>query len=299
METNPTQRLRRFVRHRVGKPTLALQPRDWEIVRIVAQHRVISSEDLQLLLAGSNQMVLRRLQKLFHHGYLDRPRSQRQRGNAPMVYAIGEKGAGLLARESGQQQVTDWSEKNRRLGANYLEHALMVSRFQAALRFAVNAKGIADVERWIADGVVRDSVSVEHETSSERIPIAPDAFFTLRLTNEPDGCNRINVFLEADRGTMTTKRFVTKMRGYWHYWRGGKQEDQFGVKNFLVLTVTRTSERAGSLCSAIRALDVPDQRGLRMFLFGSEQNYTEGNPAQILGSVWAAAGDEETHSLLE
>lgn len=216
-----------------------------------------------------------------------------------MVYAIGQKGAELLARESGRRPTADWSEKNRQLGASYLEHALMVSRFQAALRFALQAQGSVSLERWIADGVVRDSVSVEHEASTERIPIAPDAFFTLRLLNEPAGRNRIHVFLEADRGTMTAKRYFVKMRGYWHYWRSGKQEERFGMKNFLVLTVTSTPERAASLCAVTGELDTPKHRGLRMFLFGSEDTYVEDRSLRILDAVWRMPADDAMHSVLE
>jgi len=295
-ETN-IERLPRFIRHRFRKPTFVLQERDREVVRIVSQHRVISSDDLLRLIDGSNQTALRRLQKLFHNGYLDRPRSQRQFGNVPMIYAVGQHGAELLAQEAGEQTKTDWSEKNRRIGAAYLEHALMVSRFQAALRFALRIHGGAILERWISDGGVRDSVEVQHDTGRERIPIAPDAFFTLRLLNEPEGRNRVHVFLEADRGTMTTKRFVANMLGYWWYWRSGKQEERCGIKNALVLTITKTPERAVNLCAATRVLDAPKHRGLRVFLFGSENSYSE--PKQILASIWATPADNDRHSILE
>lgn len=288
------ERLSRFVRHRFGKPPFVPQPRDHEIVRVVSQHRVISSDDLQVLIAGSNQTILRRLQKLFHHGYLDRPRSQRQLGNVPMVYALGQRGADLLA---GSGTRSDWSEKNRQLGSHYLEHSLMVSRFQAALRHAVSQQGTISIERWDSDGAIRDAVVIEHQSSKERIPIAPDAFFVLRVDDGPRS-GRVHVFLEADRGTMTVKRFVTKTRGYWHYWRSGRQE-QLGIRNFLVLTITRTPERAASLRRATAELDAPRHRGLRMFLFGSERNYSLPEPLRILESIWASAEDQGRHSLLE
>lgn len=296
MQTN-TQRLRRFVRHRHRKPEFVLQPRDCEIVRIVSQHRVISSDDIGLLVDGSQQVILRRLQRLFHHGYLDRPRSQRQRGNAAMAYAIGQRGADLLAIESGQKVSGDWAEKNRQLGASYLEHVLMVSRFQAALRFALKTNASAELERWAGDGLVRDAVVVEHETSTERIPVAPDAFFTIKLPNEPDGRNRVHLFLEADRGTMTVKRFFTKLRGYWHWWRSGRQES-LGINNFQVLTITRTPERAAGLFDAARELDAPRHRGLRLFLFGTERAYA-GEPVRVLDAIWRTPADSAGHSLLE
>jgi hypothetical protein len=271
-----------------------LQARDVEIIKLVAQHRVIASDDLQLLISGSDQSVLRRLQKLFHNGYLDRPRSQRLRGNAPMVYALGQKGAVILAHENPP---IDWSEKNRQVGPLFLEHALMISRFQTTLRFALAAQGKAVIDRWLPDGLVRDSVKVEHDGEFERFPIAPDALFTLRLVDEREGRNRIHVFLEADRGTMTTKRFLTKMHGYWHFWRSGQQQ-RYDVENFLVVTVTRTAERATSLCELTANVDSPERRGLRMFLFAPEGRYI-GNPAAIVESIWWTADDGDLHSLLE
>lgn len=294
-----TKRLPRFVRHRHRKPEFVVQSRDCDIVHIVSQHRVISSDDIGLLVDGSKQVLLRRLQKLFHHGYLDRPRSQRQRGNGPMVYALGQKGAELLVGESDQPATIDWSEKNRQLGIGHLEHALMVSRFQAALRFGLKANGDAALARWVPDGLVRDSVLVERNTSTERIPIAPDAFFTIKLLNEPDGRNRVHVFLEADRGTMTAKRYFTKLSGYWHWWRNGRQERLLGIRNFVVVTVTATPERAASLCAVAGKLDPPRHRGLRMFLFGPEHQFRDGQAARILDAIWTTPSDSGRHSLVE
>jgi hypothetical protein len=298
VETVPAAtRLPRYRRHRHRKPAFALQERDRQIIRLVAGHRVIASEDIQLLVAGSNQVILRRLQKLFHAGYLDRPRSQRQRPNGPMVYALGPNGAALHAAESGQR-CADWSEKNRQLGFLHLEHALMVSRFQTALQFTLRTNANAVLERWLPDGVVRDHVIVERENGAERVPIAPDAFFTIKLVNEPDGRNRVHVFLEADRGTMTAARFLRKLEGYWHWWRSGRPE-RYGIRNFQVATVTRTKERAASLCEVAKEVDAPQNRGLRMFLFATEADYLPANRASVLESIWRTPAGEGGQSLLE
>lgn len=299
MEIQERSRRPRFRRHRFGKPPLVLQDRDAEIVRLVADYRFVTSEEIQALVSGSDQTILRRLQKLFHGGYLDRPRNQRQRGNEKMVYALGQKGAELLARlaNAGSVGKVDWLEKNRQVRVQYLEHALMVSRFRTTLTLATSSRSDVVVESWGQGNDLRDSVVVEGEHGSERIPVAPDAYLVLRLVNEPAGGNRIHIFLEADRGTMTTKRFLTKVRGYWHYWQSGTQEKRFGMKNFLVLTITLSDERAGNLCSATKALD--DVGGLRMFLFGSERNYVEGQTRRILDAVWQSPADDALHGLLE
>ena len=62
-------RLPRFVRHRFRKPPFVMTERDEDILWLVSKFRVVSSDDLQRLMPGSKQAILRRLQKLFHHGF--------------------------------------------------------------------------------------------------------------------------------------------------------------------------------------------------------------------------------------
>jgi len=107
------------------------------------------------------------------------------------------------------------------------------------------------------------------------------------------------VFLEADRGTMTTKRFLTKMRGYWHYWDSGRARERYGMKHFVVLTATRTEERARNLRASTMRLDSSVYHGVRMFLFGSMELFTLDCPERIFEAVWQSAGDNGSHSLLE
>jgi hypothetical protein len=112
--------------------------------------------------------------------------------------------------------------------------------------------------------------------------MTPPAAFTLRLLNEPEGKNRIHCFLEADRSTMTTKRFFRKLEGYWWHWRSGRLQERFGVRNTIVVTVTKTVERAENLTVVAGAIDAPRHRGLRMFLFGSEHGLSLKDPQEIL-----------------
>jgi Replication-relaxation len=110
-------RLPRFQRHRFRKPTLELQERDREIIRLVADCRVISSEEIQALIPGSAQSILRRLQKLYHGGFLDRPRHQKLRPNRKMIYALGQRGVHMLAQATGGEGIgrQDLSERTSSL----------------------------------------------------------------------------------------------------------------------------------------------------------------------------------------
>lgn len=285
-------RARRFERDR-SRPTLALQDRDKAIVRLVALHRVVSSGDLQLLAGGSPQGILRRLRRLYDHGFLDRPRCQQERGNAAMVYALGQRGAELVADESGQKAIADWSEKNRQLRSHHLEHALMLSRFQTALVYAADSLGTVQLERWHGDGFIRDSVIAEHRDRRERIPVAPDAVFALRLLETGE---LIHAFVEVDRSTMPIGRFEAKLRGYFAYWRSGQQEKRLGAKHALVVTIAMSDERAKNLLDAAKSVS---ERGTRMFLFACERAYLPTSSRRILDGTWRTPADDRLHSLLE
>jgi protein involved in plasmid replication-relaxation len=289
------KRLRRFVRHRFRKPAFVLQPRDAEIVGLIARHRVITSSDICLLVGGSEQNVLRRLQKLFHGGFVDRPRGQREFGNAPLVYALGQRGADLIAQETGRKPIVDWSEKNRSLHAPYIEHALMVSRFQVALRHAAASQGTVSLEQWLGDAVVRDSAWTELHGRRRRVPIAPDGVFVLNSFGGRQP-GRVCGVLEADRGTMTVSRFALKLHAYFAWWRSGRAQERLGYKNFFVATVARSSERAQHLCEAAHAVS---DRGLRIFLFCAEDAYLPAARCAVFESIWRTPADNARHSLLE
>ena len=85
-------------------PPFQLTARDVAILHAVARYRFLSSTLIIRLIGGSPQQILRRLQGLFHYGYLDRPKSQVAQlahafdfGNRPFVYGLGRAGAQVLA----------------------------------------------------------------------------------------------------------------------------------------------------------------------------------------------------------
>ena len=56
--------------------TMLLIERDRQIIRLVQRHRFLRSPQIAALMGGSSQQLSRRLQLLYHHGYLERPRAQ-------------------------------------------------------------------------------------------------------------------------------------------------------------------------------------------------------------------------------
>jgi hypothetical protein len=71
-----------------------------EIVRVIAQHRLIRSTHIAALVERSLDRTNDRLMRLFHAGYIDRPRAQLDYypsfGSAPMIYALADRGVRLL-----------------------------------------------------------------------------------------------------------------------------------------------------------------------------------------------------------
>ena len=121
--------------------SIRLTERDQKIIRLIHRHRFLRSHQIVALIGGSAQNLSRRLQWLFHHGYLERPRAQLQyyerNGSQTIAYGLGNKSGSLL-----QLNPASWGEKNRAIGRMYLAHALLVSDVMVALELACRQHGI-------------------------------------------------------------------------------------------------------------------------------------------------------------
>lgn len=279
---------------------LRLQERDAEIIRLVYEYRFLNSAQIQALVEGSDQNLLRRLQKLYHHGYLDRPPSQGlypKPGLEKMVYGLGDRGADLLAERYGMDRgQVRWREKNREAGDRYLRHTLMVSDFRTCLTLALRQRDDAELLFWKREKQAQLSDEVTYrgpEGGKRRIPVVPDSFFGIE---DPGG--KMYFFLEADRSTMTNRRFLKKMRGYWKWWQQGGHREKYGIEAFRVLTVTKSEARKENLRETTRQAD-DRQDGSLMFWFTARDRYDLEEPERVLQPVWQTPRDDQRHGLLE
>ena len=115
-----TARRSRF--KRAAPAPMRLTDDDLEIIRHIAKHRFLRSTHLALLMPHrSYKKMLERLGALYHNGFVDRPRAQLDyyatAGSAPIVYALGTRGALVLAERDGMDRAqVDWTWKNRSVG---------------------------------------------------------------------------------------------------------------------------------------------------------------------------------------
>lgn len=298
-------RLPRFKRA-PPKKGIVLTHRDREIVKIVHVYRFVTSRHLIALIGGSSQSLLRRLQRLYHHGYLERPRAQidyyHHGGSRPIVYGLGDKGAKLLKKSSESISHFRWSEKNRAVGRIFLDHALLVSdtmiRLELGCRTFGSSRLISSEDLRLAFGkrqqLFRWRVRINRNTT---LGVVPDQIFALEL-DEGGNVSRTHFFLEADRGTMPVKRknlsqtsLYRKLLAYQATWAKGLHKSLFGFHRFRVLIVTKSADRVQSLIDACSGL----KRGRGLFLFCDEAKLKES--LNIFDAFWTTGTDVSTKLL--
>jgi hypothetical protein len=240
-----TKHLPRFRRASLDeRPVFRLTDRDREMLKIIYDYRFITAGMLQDLasevklsdpqkkaLAKLNaarkaaagqetaaptqrtqRKILRRLQMLYHSGYVQRKKLS---DNEPIAYAIGNAGAGELMMHYGiDRQQIDYTTKNREAGENYIRHALMVSRFRHALELAVHLSPGASLS-WkpTFKAKVQYEDTLRGKTQLIDGAVIPDGLFIVTIAGK-----QIHYFLEADRSTMTNARYLAKLKSYfWYY----------------------------------------------------------------------------------
>jgi hypothetical protein len=309
---------------RVPTQKIRLQTRDKDIINAVYQHRFLTSRHIAALVEGSEQGILRRLQILFHAGYLTRPPEQirpYKSGSDPMVYGIGNKGAELLEKEFGVARgKINWTGKNREVKQVYLEHTLMVANFMVCLELACKRRKDVQLMSWeqlaqaAPNGLDKDQppkwkVSVEQNTErgSQRysLSVIPDKVFGLYFPNDPPGKNRALFFLEADRSTMPVIRsnfykssFFKKLIGYWESYQQDLFKKYFGFKGARMLTIAKTPQRIDSIIEANKQVD-GRKKGSKMFLFLPNDKVEIDQPGKILERLWQNGKDDDLVGLLE
>ena len=282
----PPSRRSRFTRDAIE----AVRPTDDDltIIRQIAKHRFLRSTHLARLMPHrSDKKLLERLAALYHNGFLDRPRAQLDyfaiAGSQPLVYALGNRGALLLAEHDGMDRAqVDWTWKNRSVGRLHIEHTLLTADVMVAAECSARVRPdikVIEPQQLLsaAPDATRNAINpftlktrASHAGNLVDLAVVPDRVFGLDFTIER---KRKYFFLEADRATMPIVRSDLRQTSYMRkllaYLAGGGKTNafgsHFGVGNFRVLTVTTSSARMTSMIDALK--DLTDGVGSSQFLF--------------------------------
>lgn len=286
----PKPRRQKFVRGEASDP-LKLMPRDIALLRDVAEYRFLNTEQLVSLHEGSDRGIGNRLTLLFQHGYLNRPEVQKaaRLTSSHIVYSLDRKGAEFLAKDAQEREGILRRIREVQHTSPLIAHASMISQFRVCLTLALKNRPDVKLTRWVQG----NDLKVLLRRHGENPELVPDAFFILETAEYKYPC-----FLEADRGTMTQERFVSKLRMYWRHNREERFKQSLGITHFRVLTVTPNDTRSDNLCYAAKDADDRKQ-GSGMYLFVSETAYGTTTPDGLLGTVWKCPKDETVRSIIE
>ncbi len=280
------------------KPTEPTGPRssfyfkssDAEILKRLVEYQFLQPEDLRKLTGRNIVSLRRRLRQLVHRGYLDRLTLPLERdapiGSPPdsFVYQLVSLGI-LKAREYGFADDQRYTREKSNL---LLPHDLLITKIHLTLELATRATPlqlIAWEQRrsalldWADDGIGRLSVN-------------PDALFALKDGEKRENENTNYFFLELVRSRESDYQrqqsyFMRKMRAFLAYYRQGRHTARYGIKNFRVLTVTPTPQRAFNLCEKL------ERNGLafKRFWFTDLSAVDPDNPGRVLEEIFFTPKD--------
>jgi hypothetical protein len=184
-----------------------LTERDREVALYLYRHRVLTTEQLQLLFFSSRRRAQDRLLFLYRNRVLDRfyPSAPFGSGKPDAHWLLDEAGALLVAaslnverKQLGWQRRDDWGSHPQ------LAHQLETNRFVTDLVAATLANPNLGVGEWWPPAQAADRVSPRGHRR-----VLPDAGFRLQILAGPIEC-----YLEWDRATETQKRLADKLRAY-------------------------------------------------------------------------------------
>ncbi len=266
---------------------MLLTERDEAIVRAVCACRALRQDQLQALFFGSSSAAQRRLALLYHHGFLERQFLPVRGGmmTSPTLYLLDRRGEELL-RAAGELEEPGWSRSHNQVSGDFLDHTLAINDVRVQVALACRRPGYALLD-WRSESQLKgDYDRVRLRGRSGTVAVVPDSYFALQT---PYG--RAHFLLELDRGTMTTRRFRTKVEAYIAYYQGGGYERRYGTRSLRVLTVTLSEGRRRSLKATTE-----EAGGGVWFLFGVLPELTA--ESVLDEPVWGVAGRDGLEALI-
>jgi hypothetical protein len=291
-----------------------LQPDDRLLLELLDRHRLATSRQLLLTVAGdrNERAFLYRLRRLFDAEIVSRPRQQMRPGEPArhMVYALGINGHRALHPEQWKGATAkpprDWRQKDRRIRGQSIDHEIALTEVLLAFRLAVEAQdwsfhfSMGDPFRQ-ETGFPR-AVRIDPGYSDPySLPLNPDAFITADT-----GEHRYHWFLEIDMSTEPHERrdlrrssLRQKMLAYWQLNLDTLRGYDRGTDTFRVLFVTTTAARLHNMRLAAQEVD-PKKKGSHFFLFSTHERCTLDDPDAVLAEhLWwtAKAGYDNARTL--
>ena len=274
---------------RVSDPAaVMLTERDLDVLFALLRYRFLSSDQITALIQdGSPDQLKRRLQLLFHAGYVDRPPAQKKyfskERQLPFVYAVARAGAkALMEHERYAHLRLDWAHKNKSVTDPTIKHTLAIADSMIGFETQTGEEFLSQAS-LLGAGEDRKELkwkaTVPGNDGPEKLGVIPDQFFGLRAA---DGTKRF-FFVEADRGKMPIVRtgprqtsLLQKVQSYMASRLEKTPQERFGIHAFRVIFVVPSEERRRNLLKAV--LGLTQGKGSNLFLYATYDGLKAGNP---------------------
>src|SRR5579863_9771458 len=224
----------KFVRPENPTPGVITE-RDLDIIEAILRYRFSPTSQLVRLVGGNEDVTLRRLRRLWEKGLVNRWAFPGIRTHSEFHYyldstepidlliahgRVTEPYPAMLEeiRSNREKDYAAAAVRGQHMQLGFLQHSLMISRMHFMLEMGCRQSGGArQLEAWCQGGqLAGNKVEVPRIKSSrqgndyfweegdekEKLPVEPDAMFSLRFPDRPEGQQLAHFFFEADRGTM-------------------------------------------------------------------------------------------------
>ncbi|MEM7134545.1 MAG: replication-relaxation family protein [Chloroflexota bacterium] len=253
-------------------PRMALTQRDRQLLLRLHYYRFLTTHQFEALLfhTGKTPRSLRtqcqrRLQLLYHHGYvariplrvtLDVGTGNKGEGRKPFVYVLDRLGLEevvlILGKARSQldppprlDRIRDWRKLAHDIANN--DTLIVIDRLVQA--------GTVELSTWLTQRQLKSSaykqmlpaISVNGSLKLKE----PDSYFVLNFANLPQP---IHCFYEEDLDTEVESAWQEKVTAYFQYRHQGRAYEHFGCRNFRVLTKTTDQNRLAKLKRAFEYL---------------------------------------------
>jgi hypothetical protein len=313
MPTTAAQKRRPHYEQRPLTKSIGITDRDEQILQDVYRYRLLRSRHIIALTPGSNQVVLKRLRRLYDHDCLYRiyePIHRRKRfelGSKPKIYALSRQGADIVnARD-------DIRERNAEIGDAFINHVLAtadaVVPIEAACRQHNHFRFVDTPELIAQTSSKTDSpfplrADVPRGKAKRKAGLTPDKYFALHDESRPAGRQRRHFFCEADRGTEPVSRstlnrqtsIVGKLITYGEIYKQKVHREKLNINSFRVLIVTTSEQRIDNMLKVLK--EASEKHNFRRNIFMFTDYASMQSAADIFSLKWTN-GDRENITLLD
>jgi len=239
----------KFVRPATPTPGVITE-RDLDIIGAILRYRFSPASHLIRLAGGNEDVTLRRLRRLWEKGLVNRWAFPGIRTHSEFHYYLDSRDAvdllvahGRIAephpamldeiRHNREKDYAAAAIRGQHMQLGFLQHSLVISRMHFMLEMACRQSGgSTTLHAWSQGGpLTGNKVHMPKIRSSrqgneyfwkegdetERLPVEPDALFTLEFGGGTEPRRQAHFFYEADRGTMNTTDMLKKFRAYYHF----------------------------------------------------------------------------------